>query len=357
MKKIFSIFFLNSAIILTTLLILILSYAYFIIPYKIIQQGGENQRVVTKGDPLVLFDEEIGFRANNNSTTLRDHRKMGFKFKIVTDDTGARISNRSIKKNYSDHSIIAIGGSITWGHGVNYENTFSSMLEKKLNTRVKNYAMGSYGTLQAYKILKKKNNNLNSKLIIYGFIDDHLNRNIRKCMITSSIYCVKNPRVIIDEKNGTFRTPKILIDNVSKTQRYAQRLEEQKLFAFENFTLGLGYLKDSFFKRLNKYEDYSTLDQKLKIEKYLIEKMNTEAKNIGAKLLIVNVGIGFPRTYYDKIINMNFDDNILFLDASTFTGFKDNELLIKIDAHPNSLGHELMGKKIYKFINEKKLIN
>ena len=51
-------------------------------------------------------------------------------------------------------------------------------------------------------------------------------------MITSSIYCVKNPRVIIDEKNGTFRTPKILIDNVSKTQRYAQRLEEQKLFAF-----------------------------------------------------------------------------------------------------------------------------
>ena len=156
MKKIFSIFFLNSAIILTTLLILILSYAYFIIPYKIIQQGGENQRVVTKGDPLVLFDEEIGFRANNNSTTLRDHRKMGFKFKIVTDDTGARISNRSIKKNYSDHSIIAIGGSITWGHGVNYENTFSSMLEKKLNTRVKNYAMGSYGTLQAYKILKKK---------------------------------------------------------------------------------------------------------------------------------------------------------------------------------------------------------
>lgn len=345
----------NLLILSITLVILFSSYAYFVIPYKIIKQGGENQRVIVDGDALVLFDEKIGFIANKNSVTIRNHQNLNLKYEVITDKTGARVSNKFNKSDYLNNQIISIGGSFTWGHGINNEKTFSSILERKLNTRVKNYGMASYGTLQSYQILK--NHKDDAKLIIYGFIDDHINRNVSTCTHSYGIYCIKAPTVMIDEKKNMKITSKIRDNNIIKMQNYSKRLTSQKLFALENFSLGFSYLKDSFLRRLERYNKKYSDDQKLEIEKFIIQKMNIEAKKKGAKLLIVNVGIGLPNVYFKKILNMKFDENIFFLDASFFDNFEKSELLIEIDNHPNLLGHEKIAEKIYKTIIKKKLIN
>ncbi len=352
-SKLFEVFK-NILLLSSTLLFLFIAYIYFVIPYKIIQQGGESQRVVTNGDDIIRFDNQLGFIANENSTSERYHQKINLKYKVTTDETGARVKNNSQKFSNESNSITAIGGSFAWGHGLNYEQTYSNILEEKLNVKVKNYAMAGYGTLQSYRILKKKKTN--SNLIIYGFIDDHINRNVMSCAHTYGIYCIKAPIVKIDRENKFYITNKIKIDNVTKMKNYSKRLKTQKLFALENFKLGFAYSRDSLARRLQLNENNLILSEKLDVGEYLIKKLNNHAKMLESKLLIVNVGIGQPNDNFETISKRSFDNNLFFLDASSFdTPSKD--LLIEIDNHPNSLGHLMIANKIYKFIEDNNLLN
>jgi len=103
---------------------------------------------------LYVFDEKVGYLHKKN-------------FKYIFPDTNRLISidekgfrNNKKKIGSSELDILAIGCSFTFGDQVSDFETWPSYLQEKLNIRVDNAGVQSYGTAQAVllgqEILKKK---------------------------------------------------------------------------------------------------------------------------------------------------------------------------------------------------------
>jgi hypothetical protein len=89
---------------------------------------------------------------------------------------------------------------------------------------------------------------------------------------------------------------------------------------------------------------------------FVMRKMEKFAFENRARLLVVNVGIGFPRENFEELSKKKWDDHVSFLDASKFDGVPDDELLIEGDGHPNAYGHRMIAGKIYGAIKEGRLL-
>ena len=163
---------------------------YLIGVYKLVAMHLPD--VITVGDPIVKFDKRVGFRASENSKTTVTVPKINLSYDLMTDNTGARIS--PVNRTYPDKpSITLVGCSFTWGHGVSNDETYAHVLETELKMRVRNYGMGSYGTVQSLEMLEKFG--VGSSLIIYGFIDEHLRRNVTPCAPSFAPLCLYVPTV------------------------------------------------------------------------------------------------------------------------------------------------------------------
>jgi lysophospholipase L1-like esterase len=87
--------------------------------------------------------------------------------------------NRLTSGDYEMPKILFLGGSLTFGHGVNDDEFYAQLLQKKFNGyKVVNAASNAWGTTQAYL---KINDLLSAyddiQLVIYGFINHHVKRN------------------------------------------------------------------------------------------------------------------------------------------------------------------------------------
>jgi hypothetical protein len=69
--------------------------------------------------------------------------------------------------------ILTLGGSFSFGHGVDNRQTFTEILGHKLGVPVANLAYSGYGAVQALQQLER-HVDLQPKIIIYGLVGDHL---------------------------------------------------------------------------------------------------------------------------------------------------------------------------------------
>ena len=84
--------------------------------------------------------------------------------------------------------------------------------------------------------------------------------------------------------------------------------------------------------------------------------METFASENHARLLVVDVGIDMPRENFEELSKKKWGDHVSFLDASKFDGVPDDELLIQGDGHPSAYGHRMIAGKIYRAIEEGRLL-
>ena len=90
--------------------------------------------------------------------------------------------------------------------------------------------MGSYGGVQSYKMMKRYGNN--KKLLIYGYIPDHLNRNVRSCAPSYSPLCLNAPS--IRKNNGQYEIEKFVFENNLKdTTDITQLINKRSYFNFK----------------------------------------------------------------------------------------------------------------------------
>jgi hypothetical protein len=159
-----------------------------------------------EGDWPVQRDDEIGFVAARNARTLRRHLGTGVRYHIFTDDRGARV-NAPGDRTPPRIDVLTIGCSFSWGHGIENEQTFSEVLRRRMGVAVANLAMGSYGTVHSLLLLRR-HLDLRPRVIVYGFIDDHLRRNLSPCAPSYAPFCAPVAHVALGGGVPTIQPPK-----------------------------------------------------------------------------------------------------------------------------------------------------
>jgi hypothetical protein len=304
------------------------------------------------GDPIVVFDPHIGFRA---SASARSQRAFaGGTYEVITDPSGARISSPDEKgPSNTTAPITIVGPSFAWGHGLSNEQTFARLLQNRLDTKVNNYAMGSYAGVASFK--SELEHAQGSRLIIYAFVPSDLSYNISPCSSAYGPFCIYAPTVRKDGKGTFFIEDKVPTNNLDVTRLYFQLVERRELTSLNNFWLGAKYVQNSVERLLGWQDQTMAQEYALDAERFVIEQMAAYANKVGANLLVVNVGVGRSNEDFSKLSNMNFGKNAYFIDASEFPDRRPEDLILKNDGHPNALAHELIADRILREIEKKSL--
>lgn len=129
-------------------------------------------------DSYIAKDESFFPPDKNAQQRLKNYfnPQLGWKPPLKTA-LGERLSAPG--PTYKNVFAVTFGDSFTWGTQVKDDETWQSILEKKVNARVLNFGVESYGVDQAVKYFSTIKEKLpNSNYVILGFIDDDLRRNM-----------------------------------------------------------------------------------------------------------------------------------------------------------------------------------
>ncbi len=109
-----------------------------------------------------------------NYSNIKEGKVFGKK--IFTDKNGFRINKKEKLQNYDNENIYFVGGSVTFGSGVDQSETFSGILGKRLkNFNIFNASVIGSNLENNYYILKNKIPKENLKKIYINFsLDDIL---------------------------------------------------------------------------------------------------------------------------------------------------------------------------------------
>ncbi len=244
-----------------------------------------------------------------------------------------------------------MGGSFSWGHGMENDKTFTEILGREFNVPVANFAYGSYGTVQSLQLLER-HSNLKPKVIIYGFIADHLRRNLSPCAPSYAPYCLGVSYIAFDEKDDPYIHSPVTDYSSTWGKEYFQAVAHSDEFELGDIFWGAKAVLSKIKRRF--IWNYSI--DKTSIQKsvaYLMDKMTQEARRINARLVVVYL----PRLEKEQTklppteLIESLGQDTIFVDLSgpiiEHYSNKDNALLrFERDIHPNHLGHELFSREI-----------
>jgi len=210
-----------------------------------------------------------------------------------------------------------LGDSIAMGWGVNDDETFSYYLEKKLNKRVYNMAVSSYGSIREIKKLKLSPFYENSNTIIIQYHPNDLGEN--KDLDINKIYSKK-------EYQNNFGG---------------------KLSNVDMYKLLLGILKSSirlFFSDINDYifkeSNLEIID--FSIHKKYLERVLKENIDLNKKRVIIFL----PINPWQKVINFpNNSDQLEYIQIKM-----DKSDFFIIDDHPNKFGHLKIANRLFDYL-------
>jgi len=125
------------------------------------------------------FDEELGWSyLPKKSLNYRfGYQKQPIAMHFNKDSI--RIPEANFEFDPTKPSVLFVGGSFTMGHGLFFEETFVGQFSKleKMLLQVVNLGVQGYGTDQALLKLKKSIQKFDTKLVVYTFIHEHVERN------------------------------------------------------------------------------------------------------------------------------------------------------------------------------------
>ena len=299
--------------------------------YKPWVSKSKNQETIFKFDTILGWISKEG---RYFIPSINDSKKIEFTIK----KNGNRYAGKPDIRDFDE--LILIGGSFTQGAGVSDSETFAYQLQSKLvNYNVLNYGQSGYGSVQSLlllnEVLKKKNK---SKIIIYGFINHHLRRNVARGQwletlqkSTSEGFSQKPsiPYGIIDKNDNLKIMPKISYLTLPLRDKSALITIIEKV-----------YMKQTTKKR-----------KKIQFEvlKKTIKKMDELAKKNNSKLIVVNLSLDKKKSD-SYLVEMSQDNSFNYLDCRT-PNFEVYAL--KNEYHPNYKGHKYYSECIYKYLNKK----
>ena len=118
---------------------------------------------------------------------------------VATNLDGHRVAADARWQHDGPADIVAVGCSFTFGFGVKTDEAFPARLAHILGRPVVNAGVPAYGTVGSLDALDGALH-LRPRVIVYGLVDVHLERNVRPCAPAWTPYCRPQARVVRDHE-------------------------------------------------------------------------------------------------------------------------------------------------------------
>lgn len=309
----------------------------------------------SEGDALVIFDPEIGAIPNPRSHNRRIYPaikdRKAFAFDVYTNDRGARVDGPG-ERSPARVDVLTIGDSFTWGYHLENPQTYASLLGRNLEASVSNLAMASYGTTQSLQILRR-NRDLAPKLIVYGMIAHHFERNVMPCAPSYFPFCLDVSHVASDE-HGKLRIAPPWSNGVRRLQQelsgdYSYNPVGWLTHGIDVIQGRIEYARATF--------DEADEARKDRAMSFLLREMERTAAEMGSRLLVVFLPTNYwgPPAGLSRVIG---DIRLLDLTES-FQRNKEAggpDPYIVGDGHPSAAGNALIANEIAKYIRREGLL-
>ncbi len=323
-----------------------------------------------EGDSFVASDAELGYVPRPNAAV---HFRLPLDYEVYTDSRGGRVAGPG-QTSPEKIDVLSVGCSFAWGHGVNEPDTYAHLLQNRTGLKVYNIAVASYGTTTTLLYMKRFAD-MRPKVIVYGFIDDHLARNIRPTAASICPYIRPVPFVDFDEQGS----PKIHppIGDTSLHDQYLHDIVFDHTFGLKDISWAMytDYLRvgrwqsDPFLgvsdphalKKIRNYDKWIADPVKLqKMLNFLVAEMTAEAKRNHAKLIIAYLptrNLASASLYLVKAVEAAHDSETLFLVDTSPALRKLAEggidaVFLPGDSHPGPHGHAAIAEAIAPLVRK-----
>lgn len=222
--------------------------------------------------------------------------KSGFPtVNLFTDSEGLRVNKKNKVTDKKKENIFLFGDSFTFGVGLNYDDTFAGIIEKKFSRyNFFNFAVGSYSpTVHLYRLNNAIKNNIKPKKI-FVFLDltDVIDES-QRWIFDKNLNLPIKPEQKKNKKNNFYKNNFKLSYETINFLRYNLKNQKNKIKIFfksdDNIKTSIQgqftYLsEEQLNKRFWKKNDFQ---KGLKNIRYNINEISKISKEINSKLFIV----------------------------------------------------------------------
>jgi hypothetical protein len=287
-------------------------------------------------EPIVhIPDPVLGWRNNPGSYNYPAYVSGYDNIQITILPSGERATKPESKK-INANKIIMIGCSFTQGWAVSDQDTFAWKLQD-LNPHVdvRNYGASGYSTYQSFLNLQHILPLMqNPKTVIYGFMDDHENRNVAPDYWLKALTGVKRSQSAVpylslsSDENMQTHLPK-------KYQAFLLRTRLASIVGLENV-----------YARIKDFKQIKRLQQKSIITKKIIIDMHILSKKYGADFYMVVLHDNAKITKY-------YQDNLSVAGVNVVdcTQKNTNKMQVPGENHPSGELHSLWAECIDRNVN------
>jgi hypothetical protein len=314
-----------------------------------------NAESMTDDKYTGMADPQAGFAIRPN-LILDSQRINDNESSIYTDNRGAR-RDRPGELAPSAVDLLTIGCSQAFGAGVQNEQTFTSVLARKLGLRAANYSVSGYGGVGSLFRLRERLDQ-QPKLVIYGFWEDHLNRNVRRCALIDAPVCLEMGRVAIDSNgNPYYARPAHAERSFALSRRFYRETTSDsnrwRSFGTDVFWSAMRLWQETERNLgLRDSADVMSASDKLRAAKFVLSEMKKAAEGSNAQLVVVYIPIYFDSVVKDapaELASSARELGITWISMTErFNEFKRDgrQFTIPNDGHLNELGHSAVADEI-----------
>lgn len=244
------------------------------------------------------FNSQTGWSYKRQISYYEQNDKYQYHF----NDSGIRSKQVNYKVDWTKPRILFIGGSVTFGEELNYEDTFPALIGALLEDRfeVVNLGIQGFGTAQSMLRLKGFVEDFSPQYIVYTFIGDHINRDInydRRLHVKCYRFSGTKPVFVVDKGK---------LKKIRKPQTY-DKVDRFKTLLF----LSMSY------QNFQEQKLIKTGDSKI-ITKEIINEISKLAKENNAQDYYI---------YYDTTYNLSNNNWNDYLSAYMFGDSKEDRVL------------------------------
>jgi len=239
-------------------------------------------------------------------------------------------ATKTAKEQDNKDKIILIGGSYTFGRGVNDQQTFAWKLQEKFqNVDIRNLAVGAYGTYQSLMVLENQLKKQNKpKTVIYGYIEHHPLRNVAESKWLEGMHHAA--------KGKKIKTPYVTLGKGMEINRRAPT--EMVHLPFSN-TLVSAYITQRLF---NKALSYNREKDAGKLAQLLILEMQRLCKKHGINFYVALL-YRTPQDPFIKSLDFFDHNQIKYIDSHVDLTEKN---IIRQDRHPDESVQNIWAERI-----------
>lgn len=158
---------------------------------------------------MARYDEELGWSYLPNHSVRQEFGSERRSVAMHFDAIGSRVASPGTRRNPQAPTLLLVGCSYAFGHGLPYEESVAGHLDAMAAPllQVVNLAVQGYGTDQSLLMLKRRFHDFDTKVVVYICMCDHVVRNAnydRRILAPRARVLGTKPRFAL-ERDGTLR--------------------------------------------------------------------------------------------------------------------------------------------------------